>query len=210
MITVVIVEDHPVHQHHFKMIINSNPMFNCIGIYSNGTDAIEGILNLTPDVVIMDIGLPDMSGVECIKILKPSVPDVKFMVCTIFEDEDNIFEALKAGASSYMVKKAKPYQLIDALIEMHEGEMPVSPCIATKLLNYLPSKKDDAIEEEPESYTITKQEANILGLLAKGYSYQDIADTLSIKITTIKWHIYNVFIKLRAKNRTEAINKYFG
>lgn len=210
MITVVIVEDQPSHQHHFQMIINSSQIFNCIGVFENGKDAIEGILHLKPDVVIMDIGLPDISGVECIRQLKLSVPDVKFMTCTVFEDDDNIFEALKAGASSYMVKRSKPYQIIDALTEMHEGNMPVSSCIATKLLSYLPTKKDDTIENDPEDYTITRQEANILGLLAKGYSYKELADTLDIKMTTIKWHIYNVFIKLRVKNRTEAINKYFG
>ncbi|MNT29269.1 Chemotaxis protein CheY [compost metagenome] len=138
MVTLIIVEDQPEHQNHFIRIINNSQLFNCIGIYGNGADAIEGIINYKPDVVIMDIGLPDVSGVECIKTLKPLVEDVKFMVCTVFEDDANIFEALKAGASSYMVKRSKPYQIIDALLEMHNGDMPISSCIATKLLNYLP------------------------------------------------------------------------
>ncbi len=156
----------------------------------------------------MDIGLPDISGVECIRTLKPLVEDVKFMVCTVFEDDDNIFEALKAGASSYMVKRSKSYQITDALLEMHNGDMPISSCIATKLLNYLPQEDEEKPEEK--DYTITKQEANILGLLAKGYTNQDIADTIVIKITTLKWHIYNIFFKMKVKNRIEAINKYFG
>lgn len=177
MITVIIVEDQPDNQYYFKTIINNHPSFNCIGVYSNGKTGIEGILNLKPDVVIMDIGLPDMSGVECIKVLKPSLEEVKFMVCTIFEDDENIFEALKAGASSYMVKKSRSYQITDALLEMYNGEMPVSACIATKLLKYLPETKGN--QEEEKDYTITKQEAIILGLLAKGYSYQEIADNLS-------------------------------
>lgn len=207
MITVIIVEDQPEHQHHFKTIINNSQFFNCIAIYGNGTDAIAGILNYKPDLVIMDIGLPDISGVECIQTLKPLVEDVKFMVCTVFEDDNNIFEALKAGASSYMVKRSKPYQIIDGLLEMHNGDMPISSCIATKLLNYLPQEEE---KSEEKDYTITKQEANILGLLAKGYSNQDIADTLAVKMTTLKWHIYNIFFKMKVKNRTEAINKYFS
>ncbi|MNU28417.1 Transcriptional regulatory protein LiaR [compost metagenome] len=207
MITVIIVEDQPEYQHRFKDIINNNPLFNCIGIYSNGTDAIEGILNYKPDVVIMDIGLPDISGVECIRQLKPSVEEVKFMVCTIFENDANIFEALKAGASSYILKKSKSYQITDALLEMHHGNMPISSRIATKLLSYLPQSE---METEQIDYVITELEATILGLLAKGCSYQETADRLTMKITTLRWHIYNIFFKMRVKNRTAAINKYFS
>lgn len=207
MITVVIVEDLPEQQHLYKAIINTSQLFNCVGVYGNGKDAIEGILSSKPDVVIMDVGLPDISGVECIRILKPQVEDVKFMICTVFEDDANIFEALKAGADSYMVKRSKPYQIADALLEMHKGEMPVSSCIATKLLNYLP-RAEDALKEE-EDYTITSQEAIILGYLADGCSNQEIADKLKIKTPTLKWHIYNIFIKMRVKNRISAVNKYF-
>ncbi|MNU20668.1 Response regulator protein VraR [compost metagenome] len=206
MIKVIIVEDQPEHQYNFKTIINNSKLFNCIGVYSNGKDAIEGILNYKPDVVIMDIGLPDISGVECIRTLKPLVKRIKFMACTVFEDDANIFEALKAGADSYITKRSRPYQIIDALQEMYNGDMPVSSCIATKLLNYLPQEEGT----EKLDYVITKQESNILGLLAKGYIYQEIADELMIKKTTLKWHIYNIFIKMRVKNRTEAINKYFS
>ncbi|MNS82261.1 Response regulator protein VraR [compost metagenome] len=207
MITVVIVEDQPEHQHHFKIIINNSPLFNCIGIYSNGKDAIEGILNYKPDVVIMDIGLPDISGVECIRQLKASVEEVKFMVCTVFEDDDNIFEALKAGASSYMLKSTKPYRIIDTLLEMHNGEIPISSCIATRLLRYLPQEKEIP---EQKDYMITKQEANILSLISKGYSNQQILDIKNINISTMKWYVYSIFIKLREKNHIEAINKYFN
>lgn len=209
MITVVIVEDQPEHQHLFKAIINSSQFFDCIGVYSNGRDAIEGIINYKPDAVIMDVGLPDLSGVECIRILKPLVGDVKFMICTVFEDDANIFEALKAGADSYIVKKSKPYQIIDALLAMHQGEMPVSSCIATKLLSYLPKANDESLKKQIE-YTITEQEATILELLAEGYCYQEIADKLKVKLHTFKRHIYNIFFKMKVKNRTTAINKYFS
>ncbi|MNS61268.1 Transcriptional regulatory protein LiaR [compost metagenome] len=206
MITIIIVEDHPEQQHFLKVIINNSPLFNCIGIYSNGKDAIAAIVKNKPDVVIMDIGLPDMSGVECIQQLKATEENVKFMVWTVFEEDENIFEALKAGASSYMVKSSKPYQIIDALLEMYNGDMPVSSCIATKLLNYLPIEKE---QTQPLDYTLTKQEASILDLVAKGYSNRQLSEMLNIKITTLKWHIYNIYIKLKVKNRTEAIMKCF-
>jgi DNA-binding NarL/FixJ family response regulator len=202
MITVIIVEDQPEHQYNFKTIINNSPLFECVGIYGNGKNAIEGILQYKPDIVILDIGLPDISGVECIRKLKSLVEEVKFMVCTVFEDDENIFEALKAGASSYILKRGKPHQLTNALLEMHNGEMPASSCIATKLLNYLP-QEEKALEEKKD-YTITKQEATILELLSKGCSYQEIADKLTIKIATLKWHIYNIFFKMKVKNRTSA------
>ncbi|WP_222164864.1 response regulator transcription factor [Edaphocola aurantiacus] len=209
MITVVIVEDQPDHQHLFKAIINKSQFFNCIGIYSNGKDAIEGIINTRPNAVIMDIGLPDMSGVECIRVLKPLVEDVKFMICTVFEDDASIFEALKAGADSYIVKESKSYQIIDALLAMHNGDMPISSCIATKLLSYLPKSDESSLQKQIE-YSITDQEVTILELLAEGYCYQEIADKLKLKLHVLKRHIYNIFIKMKVKNRTTAINKYFS
>lgn len=208
MITVIIVEDHPEQQYFLRAVINNSQFFNCIGIYGNGKDAIAAILRNKPDVVIMDIGLPDMSGVECIQHLKPIAEDVKFMVWTVFEEDENIFEALKAGASSYMVKSSKPYQIIDALLEMHKGDMPVSSCIATKLLTYLPLEKEQT--QQTFDYMLTKQESHILELVAKGYTNRQLSEMLNIKISTLKWHIYNIYIKLKVKNRTEAIMKCFS
>ncbi|MNS57730.1 Transcriptional regulatory protein LiaR [compost metagenome] len=132
------------------------------------------------------------------------------MVCTINEEDDSIFEALKAGANSYIVKKSKPYQIIDAIMEVFDGEMPISSCIATKILNYMPqSTEEEDKPEEEVAYSITLKEAELLELLAKGHSYREISNAMAIKITTIKWHVYNIYKKLQAKNRTEAINKYF-
>jgi len=211
MIKILIVEDQIEHQQYFKSIILSNPNFKYLGIIRNGKEAIKEIQSLKPDVVIMDLGLPDISGIECIRQLKPLELDTKFMVCTINEEDDSIFEALKAGANSYIVKKSKPYQIIDAIMEVFEGEMPISSCIATKILNYMPEEKEgeEKIEEQEAPYSITQKEAELLKLLAKGHSYKEISDAMAIKVTTIKWHVYNIYKKLQAKNRTEAINKYF-
>lgn len=210
MIKILIVEDQPEHQQYFKSIVMSNSNFKYLGIIRDGKVAIKRIKEELPDVVIMDLGLPDISGIECIRQLKPLGLDTKFMVCTINEEDDSIFEALKAGANSYIVKKSKPYQIIDAIMEVYEGEMPISSCIATKILNYMPrSTEEEELPGEEITDTITLKEAELLTLLAKGHSYKDISDEMSIKVTTIKWHVYNIYKKLQAKNRTEAINKYF-
>lgn len=210
MIKILIVEDQPEHQQYFKSIVMSNSNFKYLGIIRNGKEAVKRIKEEEPDVVIMDLGLPDISGIECIRQLKPLGLETRFMVCTINEEDDSIFEALKAGANSYIVKKSKPYQIIDAITEVYGGEMPISSCIATKILNYMPQSADE--EEKPEEETphsITPKEAELLNLLAKGHSYKEISDDMSIKVTTIKWHVYNIYKKLQARNRTEAINKYF-
>jgi len=210
MIKILIVEDQPEHQQYFKSIVLSNEKFKYLGIIRNGKEAVKVIKELQPDVVIMDLGLPDISGIECIRQLKPMGLETKFMVCTINEEDDSIFEALKAGANSYIVKKSKPYQIIDAIMEVFDGEMPISSCIATKILNYMPqSTEEEDKPEEEVAYSITLKEAELLELLAKGHSYREISNAMAIKITTIKWHVYNIYKKLQAKNRTEAINKYF-
>jgi DNA-binding NarL/FixJ family response regulator len=155
----------------------------------------------------MDLGLPDMSGIECITRLKDKVPTVKFMVCTVHEEDEHIFEALKAGAHSYIVKRSKPYQILDAIKELHNGETPISSCIARKILNAMP--KETSNKPEKAEFNITTKEADILKLLSKGHSYQEIADMSFISIKTMKWHVYNIYKKLHADNRTEALNKYF-
>lgn len=218
MIKILIVEDQIEHQQYLKTIVLSNAQFKYLGIIRNGLEAIKEIQLQKPDVVIMDIGLPDISGIDCIRQLKPLCPDTKFMVCTVNEEDELIFDALKAGAHSYIVKKSKPYQIIDAITEVHAGEMPISSCIATKILNYMPQSKGQegsGIARNEEANTdettekITPKEAELLKLLAQGCSYKEICELHEIKITTIKWHIYNIYKKLQARNRTEAINKYF-
>lgn len=207
MISVLIVEDQLDHQMYLNTIVSSDTELKCLGIIRNGNEAIKEIIARRPNVVLMDIGLPDMSGIECILKLREKVTDVKFMVCTVFEEDENIFEALKAGARSYIVKKSKPYQILDAIKELHNGEMPISSCIARKILNTLPKKADNG--PATVEYKITSKQEEILELLSKGYCYKEIADKCFISPKTLKWHIYNIYKKLHADNRVEAINKYF-
>jgi DNA-binding NarL/FixJ family response regulator len=207
MIRVLIVEDQLDHQMYLNTIVSSDNAFKCLGIIRNGNEAIKVITAKKPDIVLMDIGLPDMSGIECILKLKNKVPKVKFMVCTIHEEDEQIFEALRAGAHAYIVKRSKPYQIIDALKELYNGETPISSCIARKILNYM-QQESTGPEPQPE-IRMTDKEGDILRLLSKGHSYQEISEMTYISIATTRWHIHNIYKKLHADNRTDALNKYF-
>jgi two-component system, NarL family, response regulator LiaR len=208
MISVFIVDDIQEHQLYLKTILESNAEMKFLGASATGKEAINAILQLRPDIVLMDIGLPDISGIECIRSLKPMCPEVQFMICTVHEEDSNIFEALKAGANGYILKKSKGYQVIDAIKDVYNGHMPISSSIARNILNHLPQTDDE--KKKPTDYHITPKEAKILNLLAKGKSYQEISDALFISIKTLKWHIHNIYKKLQADNRTEALNNYFG
>jgi DNA-binding NarL/FixJ family response regulator len=207
MISVLIVEDQLEHQIYLNTVISSDTGLKCLGIIRNGYEAMKEILIQKPDVVLLDLGLPDMSGIECILKLKDKVPNIKFMVCTVHEEDEIVFEALKAGAHSYIVKKSKPYQILDAIKELHGGETPISSCIARKIMKYIPHESCNT--EAQTKFHITTREGDILKLLSKGLSYQEIADMSFISITTTKWHVHNIYKKLHADNRTEALNKYF-
>lgn len=208
MINVFVVEDTQDHQIYLTTIVKSSPIMKFLGLSSNGTEAIQSIRQLKPDIVMMDIGLPDMSGIDCINALKTTCPEVKFMICTIHEEDDNVFQALKAGADSYILKRSKDYQIIDAIQDLYHGDAPISSSIARKILTHLPKQSDD--KNKDTEYHITPREAEILHLLSKGKSYKEISEILFISIRTLKWHVFNIYKKLQADNRTEALNRYFG
>lgn len=213
MIRVFIVEDLPEHQLFLQTIVKSSSELDCVGVAADGHSALRSIRKQAPDVVLMDIGLPDISGIECIQLLRGELPQTRFMVCTVHEEDENLFDALKAGAHSYMLKKSKPYQILDAIREVYEGMFPISSCIAGKMLHYLDFQRIETLHkgkaQKQTEYKLTSKEHQILIELAKGFSYQEVAESVSIAITTLKWHIYNIYRKLHADNRTEALNKYF-
>lgn len=209
MINVVIVEDLPIHQLYLKTIIEQNEQLCCLDVFDNGKDAIAKIPLLNPDVVLIDLGLNDISGIECIAQLSKICTNTKFMVCTVHDEDENVFEALKVGANSYILKKSKPYQIIDAIIEVKEGGSPISSDIARKILNQLPKIKQD-VDAIGLTYNITRREKEILNSLSRGLSYQEVADELFISVKTLKKHTYNIYQKLNASNRTEALNRFFG
>lgn len=204
-IRVVIVEDDLDIRQSFETVINTAPGFECVQAYVNAEDAVEGIPVLQPDVVIMDIHLPGMSGIEAVQSLKAQMPDLQITMCTVYEDDEHIFNALKAGASGYLLKRTSPEKLLEALNDLHQGGAPMSGEIARRVVTSFQKK---AIPS-PELAILTAREKEILNLLAKGYLYKEIAAELFISIETVKRHIHNIYEKLHVQTRTEALNKVF-
>jgi DNA-binding NarL/FixJ family response regulator len=147
-----------------------------------------------------------MNGIECIREMKTKVPRTQFMMFTVYENDEKVFEALKAGASGYLLKNTGLMQLIEALQELHNGGSPMSANIARKLVTVFREKENSEISVE----TLSKRETEILQLLSKGLLYKEIADQLSISVSTVRQHIHKIYEKLHVQNRTEAINKAFG
>jgi DNA-binding NarL/FixJ family response regulator len=161
---------------------------------------------LQPDIVIMDINLPGINGIECIRKIKNKTPRTQFMMFTVYENDEKVFEALKAGASGYLLKNTGLVQLIEALQELHNGGSPMSANIARKLVTVFREKESSETAVE----ALSKRETEILHLLSKGLLYKEIADQLGISVSTVRQHIHKIYEKLHVQNRTEAINKAFG
>jgi len=205
-ISLAIVEDLAEVREGLKQFISLNPEFTILGTFEAAEEAMHKLPQLNPDIVIMDINLPGMSGIECIKLLKKKIPHTQFMMFTVYENDEKVFEALKAGASGYLLKNTGLLQLIAALKELHNGGSPMSANIARKLVNLF---QDEHVDEAPAS-GLSKRENEILLLLSKGLLYKEIADQLGISVGTVRQHIHKIYEKLHVQNRTEALNKAFG
>ena len=205
-ISLAIVEDLAEVREGLKQFISLNPEFTILGTFQTAEDALHKLPQLNPDIVIMDISLPGMSGIECIKLIKKKIPRTQFMMFTVYENDEKVFEALKAGASGYLLKNTGLLQLIAALKELHNGGSPMSANIARKLVNLF---QNEHVAEEPAS-GLSKRENEILLLLSKGLLYKEIADQLGISVGTVRQHIHKIYEKLHVQNRTEALNKAFG
>ncbi|HEX7846021.1 MAG TPA: response regulator transcription factor [Chitinophagaceae bacterium] len=207
-ISIAIVEDLDVVRNGLKDFISLNTDFLITGTYKTGEEALTGLPQITPDIVIMDINLPGMNGIECIKQVKDKSPHTQFMMFTVYENDEKVFEALKAGASGYLLKNTGLLQIAESLKELHEGGSPMSANIARKLVNIFRGKN---ISEASSSLDIlSPRENEILQLLAKGLLYKEIAERLMITTGTVRQHIHKMYEKLHVQNRTEAINKALG
>jgi len=203
-ISVSIVEDLDEVRDALQRLINQSEMFCFVEGFSNAEQAEKKIPLQPPDVVIMDINLPGISGIECISRIKEKCPDTQFMMFTIYEDDEKVFEALKAGAHGYLLKNTPKEKLLEALEELHNGGSPMSTNIARKVIETFEKKN-----QSPELNTLTNKEKQILDLLAKGFLYKEIANLLHLTRNTVKQHIHHIYEKLHVENRTEAINKAF-
>lgn len=209
-ISVCIVDDINELRQALEEIVSSADGYKCIGTMSNAAEALTKIPILKPDVVLMDINLGvGESGIDCVRELKPIIPATNFMMCTVYEDDEKIFEALSAGASGYILKKTEPPKLLEAIKELHEGGAPMSSQIARKVVF--------AFRNKPVSTTsasiieqLSHREKQILEELSRGLMYKEIANVLFISPETVRKHVYHIYEKLHVTNRVEAVNKYFG
>ena len=202
-IKVAIVEDNNDIREAMRVLINGSAGFSCTHVFPSANEAVVELPKLKLDIILMDIQMPGMSGIECVAILKERMRKSHFMMITVFEDDDNIFNALKAGASGYILKRTSPAQILEAIREMHSGGSPMSPEIARRVVNSLHKDKNQNIE------LLTEREKEILDFLSKGFLYKEIAADLDISYETVKKHIQNIYSKLQVANKVEALNKAF-
>jgi len=205
-ISVSIVEDMADVRQKVKHILDESEEFICLSVYSNAENALEELPALHPDIVLMDINLPGMSGIECIKKIKKKSPGIQFMMFTIYENSEQVYEALAAGASGYLLKKTPADKIIEALKELHGGGAPMSTHIARKVVSFFQNKNNEASENSQ----LSNREKEVLALLSKGFLYKEIGDQLFISTGTVRQHIHNIYEKLHVQNRMEAINKFYG
>lgn len=208
-IKVAIIEDLDDIRNGFAFLINSSDEFTCIGTYGNAEDALEDLDGNTPELIVMDIGLPGMNGIECTKIVKAEYPEILIMICTVYEDDERLFSALSAGASGFILKRSSPGVLLDSLRDLFNGGSPMSSLIARKIVSFMNSiSPSEQIEKNNiDQFNLSKREIELLALLSAGYRNKDIADKLCISTHTVRTHIYHIYEKLHVKSRVEALNK---
>jgi DNA-binding NarL/FixJ family response regulator len=196
---LAIVEDDPLLRKNLKLLLSGEPGITVDGVYQSGEDALKSMKKSMPEVILCDLGLPGMSGVEFIKKIKTESPSPEIMAHTIFDDRENVFSALKAGASGYLLKGCSPRELIEAIFELYQGGSPMSPKIARKVIHEFQETEVD------EQYLLSQREKSILKGIELGMTYKEIATDQSISAHTVHSHIKRIYDKLQAKDRIEAL-----
>jgi NarL family two-component system response regulator LiaR len=204
MISVSIVEDHENYRNSLVRAIEEDDQFKIIGIYASAEEALELMVENPPSIAIIDIKLKSISGIELIQQVKPKLPNTQFLMCTSFQNNDNVFNALKAGASGYIVKGSTAQEIQNAIVELYEGGSPMSPYIARKVISLYHK------HPEPDNFGLSQRELEVLNLLSKGLLYKEISDQLSISANTVKNHCKNIYKRLHVQNKIEALNKFKG
>lgn len=206
-IRVSIVEDNAKVRSNLEKLIQVTPGFVCEGAYPDAETALKELPKVKPDVLLMDIKLPGMTGVECVRQLKPQLPKTQVVMLTVYENTDLIFQALSAGATGYMLKQTPPAELLDAVRDVHNGGSPMSSHIARKVVASFQEQPSAAAKELE---TLTSREQEVLDYLAKGFLYKEIAEAMHISYDTVHTHIRKIYEKLHVRSRTEAVAKRLG
>lgn len=205
MIKVVIVEDSNTIRDGLKLLINGTDGYSCVGAYSRCETLLDEIEELDLDVILMDIDLPGISGIEGIRRIKKISREIIILILTVYDENELIFEALCEGASGYLVKKTPPAKLLEAIKEAYEGGAPMTSNIARKVVDYF--QKNKPVKKVEEEVDLTKREKEVLSGLVEGNSYKAIADNLNISVETVRFHFRNVYKKLHVHSQSEAVVK---
>jgi len=198
---LVIVEDDPLLRENLKLILSGEAGITVVGTFGSAEDALLEMKNVAPDVLLADLGLPGMSGIELIKRVKESMPALEIMAHTVFDDRENVFSALKAGASGYMLKGSSPREIIEAIYGLYKGGAPMSPKIARKVIHEFHDVPTN------NQFFLSQREKAIVRCVEEGLTYKEISERLAISPNTVHSHIKNIYEKLQAKDRGEALTK---
>jgi DNA-binding NarL/FixJ family response regulator len=206
-IAVSIVEDDVHVRASLVKLIDSSPGFRCVSQHGSAENALQEIPKAKSEVVLMDINLPGINGVECARRLKPQLPATQIIMLTVYQNTEHIFNALAAGATGYMLKQTPPAELLAAIKEVHAGGSPMSSHIARKIVS---SFQHASPAPSAEAQSLSPREAEVLDLLAKGFLYKEIAESMKVTYATVHTHIRHIYEKLHVRSRTEAVAKHLG
>jgi DNA-binding NarL/FixJ family response regulator len=204
MTKVAIVEDSKATREGLEAVINLSPDYRCVCACASAEEALNELPKHQPEIVLMDIHLPGMSGVKCVAQLKNLMPRVRVIMITVYRNPDLIFGALRAGACGYLLKRSDPAEVLDAIREAKEGGAPMTGEIARQVIAYFQSQT--VVEDEVEK--LTAREREVLEFLAKGHSNKEIAASLSVSVAAIRWHLTHIYQKLHVQSRTQAVSKF--
>jgi DNA-binding NarL/FixJ family response regulator len=210
MINVSIVEDDAKLRATLERYLMTQPGFRCASVYPNAEAALSGIPKANPDVVLMDINLPGMNGIECVARLRQSMPAVKIIMLTVFEEGEQVFNALSAGAFGYLVKSSRPAKILEAIREVHSGGSPMSGSIARKVVQTLQAQAATKAVTRAETDALSAREIEVLQALSKGHTYKQIAADLGISLGTVRTYIQRIYEKLHVHSHAEAVMKFAG